>query len=495
VSGGVDPRTPVLVGVGLGQRPPDGSGDVTPLELMVEAARAAAADAGVPGLLRRVDTVAVTVGNWDLPDPGRELAARIGADPSTTIRADVGVLQQTPVSEALARVRSGAADVVLVAGGEAMASNRAAARAGAEPRVDVASDPAWLPDEHWQHDGSTSGELVAEAEIDAGFWAPVEHYACIELARSSALGWTREEHLDDVGRLWSAFDRIAATNPHADFAGGRSAEFLTTPSAENRPMASPYTRWLVSQWSVDQAAALVVCSAGTAAALGVPRDRWLFCRVALQSSGAVPVSQRVALDRWPAMAVLGRAAEQHLGHPLADVEHVECYSCFPVAVRVQQRELGLDPAGVPTLTGGMTFAGGPFNNSTYQFTRPLADRLRADPGSSGLLTTVSGLLTKPGLVVWSARPGPPELVADLSDEARRATATVPSVASADGPATVATATATYEGLDPVRAFVVADLPGGSRWIGTTEDADLVAATVAGTVVGTPVRVDGTSCRA
>ena len=44
----------------------------------------------------------------------------------------------------------------------------------------------------------------------------------------------------------------------------------------------------------------------------------------------------------------------------------EVYSCFPAAVRVQQRELGLDPDGTPTLTGGMAFAGGPFNHFVLQ---------------------------------------------------------------------------------------------------------------------------------
>ncbi len=494
MTNGPDPSTPVLVGVGLGHRPPDGAAGATPLELMAEAAHAAVTDTGAPGILGRIDTVAVTVGNWELPDPGRELAHRIGAGEVRSIRADVGVLQQAPVSEALARVRTGRADVVLVAGGEAMASHLAAVRTGAEPPADVPVLPESVPDEHWQHDDSVSGELVAASEITAGFWAPVEQYACIETARAAQNGWTRRELLDDIGALWSDLDLVAATNPHADFAGPRSAEFLTTPSPLNRPLASPYTKWLVSQWSVDQAAALLVCSAGTAAELGISRDRWLFSRVALQSTGAVPVTRRARIDRWPAMGVLGRAAEQHLGRPLAEVEHVECYSCFPVAVRVQQLELGLDHGRVPTVTGGMTFAGGPFNNATYQSTVALAGLLRTDPAATGLLTTVSGLLTKPALMVWSATPGPHEVVADLAPEAAAATATVPSHADRHGRGTVVTATATYEGLDPVRAFVVADLPDGDRWIGGTEDLSLVAATVEGVVVGTEVVLEGGTCR-
>ncbi len=57
---------------------------------------------------------------------------------------------------------------------------------------------------------------------------------------------------------------------------------------------------------------------------------------------------------------------------------IEVYSCFPSAVRVQQRALGLDPARVPTVTGGMAFAGGPFNNFVLQATVAVAERLRGD---------------------------------------------------------------------------------------------------------------------
>ncbi|MBU6215172.1 MAG: acetyl-CoA acetyltransferase [Acidobacteria bacterium] len=489
----IDPRTPVLVGVGVAQRPPDGSAGVSPFELMTEAATVAGLDSGATDLLGRLDTVAVTVGNWEHPDPGRALAEQLGVRDVRSIRVDVGVPQQTPVSVALRRIRSGAADVVLVAGGEALASRRAAERAGREAPDGGWSTGSTVPDEHWRPGEDDSGELMCEAEIAAGLWAPVEQYACIEVARGADAGWDRDQHLADIGSLWSAFDAVAGTNPAADFAGARSALDLVIPSAENRPLAWPYTKWLVSQWTVDQAAALLLCSAEVARSLGVPPDRWVFPRVALESSHAVSLTRRSELHRWPAMGVLGRAAAAHLGTPLDGIEVVECYSCFPSAVRVQQAELGLDPRSVPTLTGGMTFAGGPFNNATYQSTAVMVGRLRAEPDALGLLTTVSGLLTKPGLVVWSATPGPPELVADLAAEAAAATGTTESVAEWDGTGVVVTATAVHEGLEAVRAAIVADLPDGRRWVGWSEDRSTVEAVVTATAVGRTVGISGGGC--
>ncbi len=73
---------------------------------------------------------------------------------------------------------------------------------------------------------------------------------------------------------------------------------------------------------------------------------------------------------------------------------------------MQARELGLaldDPRGL-TVTGGMTFAGGPLNNYVLQAMVALTDLLRADPSAIGLSTSVSGMLTKQGLGLWSATP-------------------------------------------------------------------------------------------
>jgi hypothetical protein len=78
----LDPRMPVLVGVGTA------SGDVEAAELMVRAARDAGVDSGAPVLLARVDRVVVPRGTWSYPDPGRLVAAAIGAPRAQTVLAD-----------------------------------------------------------------------------------------------------------------------------------------------------------------------------------------------------------------------------------------------------------------------------------------------------------------------------------------------------------------------------------------------------------------------
>lgn len=188
------------------------------------------------------------------------------------------------------------------------------------------------------------------------------------------------------------------------------------------------------------------------------------------------------------MAVLGRAAQRHIGRPLSTVDYVELYSCYPAAVRVQQAELGLAPAAPATITGGMTFAGGPFNNFVFQATAAMVSRLRADPGAMGLVTAVSGLLTKPGLAVWStAAPTAPVLLADLVDEATAETPVAPLDENPVGSGTIATYTVAGE-----RIAAIVDLDSGSRAVAALDDPGAAAEACRHDLIGTRVGVVGRS---
>jgi acetyl-CoA C-acetyltransferase len=340
---------------------------------------------------------------------------------------------------------------------------------------------------------------VAPIEIAAGIvWPPVQQYALIENALAHHEQQAAPAHRQDVAALWSRFNEVAQRNPLAAFPLPRSAIDIATPGPKNRPLAYPYNKWHASQWTVDQAAALLFCSADRAQAAGVPTDRWIFPHVALHVSEAVTLTARRDMHAWPAMRALGRAAAGRLGRPLAEVPIAEVYSCFPAAVRVQQRELGLDPDGTPTVTGGMSFAGGPFNNFVLNGTAAVAALLRDQPSKLGLITTVSGMLSKPGLAVWSASPpATGSLVADLagSPEVDTPSRPVAPPDSPGGPAVVASFTVTYDAADPLRparTAIVADLPDGTRTAATCDDAAIALSALSESLIGQTVHVESTT---
>jgi acetyl-CoA C-acetyltransferase len=480
----LDPRLPVLVGLGAA----DHAAPV--VDLMTDAVSAATTDAGAPGLLGHIDCIAVPQGTWSLTDPARTVARRVGSPEARTLLCEIGVSQQEVINHALALVASGRAATVVVAGSEA----RAWARDGG-----VETDEEDHPSDEVL---SRPPDFVAPVEVAAGIvWPPVQQYALIENALAAALHVPSERQRKDIAALWARFNAVAVDNPRAAFPQRRDAVDIATPDPHNRPLSYPYNRWHSSQWTVDQASALVICSAERAREAGVPPERWLFPHVALHSSEAITLTARRRLEEWPAMELLGRAAAHHLGRPLRDLRLAEVYSCFPAAVRVQQRALGLDPDGTPTITGGMAFAGGPFNHFVLQSLGVLGGRLRAEPGERGLLTTVSGMLSKPGLAVWSATPPPgpgKTLLADMAAEVIGATEVVPVVdvpPPAATPATVASFTVTYggdQGFDPVRTAIVADLPDGVRTTATCEDAGTARLAVTEGLIGRAVSVKDTT---
>src|SRR4029079_683250 len=124
----------------------------------------------------------------------------------------------------------------------------------------------------------------------------------------AAEGITVDAHRREIAELWSRFNEVARTNPEAAFPEPMSAEALLELGPDNRPLAFPYAKWHASQWTVDQAAALLLCSYSAAERFGIERDRWIFPLVSVESSSSLSLTKRRQLARWPAMRLLGEAA-------------------------------------------------------------------------------------------------------------------------------------------------------------------------------------------
>jgi acetyl-CoA C-acetyltransferase len=310
----------------------------------------------------------------------------------------------------------------------------------------------------------------------------------IENALRAAEGISLESHREAVAALWAGYAEVARRNPDAWVRDPPDAAAIADP-ARNPLQAFPYGKLHVSQWNVDQAAGLVFCSAATARALGVPRERWVFPLAVADANHMVPFTERRALHRCAGFAHAGRRALAAAGRALADVAHRELYSCFPVAVRLQIRELAVADDRPPTVTGGMAFAGGPLNHFTLQALAKMAQVLRADRGSAGLVTAVSGILTKQGISLWSSEPGPrPFAFADATPETARDTEQVELVEGAQGDATVATYTVLYEGGAPARTVLLCDLAGERRTLVVDPDRALAEQAAREELCGLPVRI-------
>ena len=260
------PRTPVLVGVGVvQQRAEDPREALEPLRLMGNALERAAEDAGSRRLLARADSIRIPRGFWDYSDPGRALAERFGAGAVRTSVAEIGVLQTTLLGAAARDIAEGRADVVLVAGAEARHRAQRAQRLGVEAPLTRLAPGA--PDEVLR----PHAEIISPLEVKVGLHTPVSQYAVIENALRFAEKQTLDAHRDAVAALQSRASAVAARNPDAWDRTPHSAEAIRGPSRGNRMLAFPYTKLHTSQWNVDQAAGLILCSLEAARAPRAPR--------------------------------------------------------------------------------------------------------------------------------------------------------------------------------------------------------------------------------
>jgi len=406
-------RTPVIVGAGQYTQKDVAPDDaLPPVGIATEAARAAIAAAGAKGdLVAALDTIAVTRTYSDsLPrrshdngragNPPRSLARDIGADPARAVYSEAGGdVPQRYVNEYAEMIARGEADAVLLAGGEAIATEKAARRAG------LTLD--WQDEVEGQLDDRGFGIMFVDPrELAHGIGFPVQTYPLFEQAIRGHRGHDVGEHLAAMGRLLSPFTAVAAENPYAYFPRRRSAAEIATPSAENPFIGFPYTLLMNARDGVDQGAALVLTSAKKADELGIPADNRVYLHGCADLREKLLVGDRVNYHSSPAIRLAGTEALAMAGIGIDDVRYFDLYSCFPSAVEAAAEALGIaedDERGL-TLTGGLPYFGGPGNDYTMHAIAEAWRRCRENPGEYALVNGNGGYLTKHSIGIYSARP-------------------------------------------------------------------------------------------
>jgi acetyl-CoA C-acetyltransferase len=486
-----DPRTPVIVGVGqLLRRPEDPAVAPEPVDMMREALERAAIDSGAPDLIHQADSVRVMqLLSWRYADPGALLAERLRASPRETVLTSTGGNSpQMVVNDTAAAIQRGELDVVLIAGAEAMFTRFRARR-----------EKAWLA---WTTQGDVAPTRILgeekpgtnDAEMSRAMALPTQIYPIFENAIRAASGATIDEHARSIAELWSRFSEVAAKNPYAWSAAAMSPDEIREVTPTNRMIGFPYTKVMNANLDTDQAAALVMCSAGAATAAGVPREKWVFPWSGADAHDHYWVSERADLHSSPAIRLNGRAALGLAGIGIDDVAHVDLYSCFPSAVQIGAAELGLAIDRQLTVTGGLGFAGGPGNDYSTHAIATMVDVLRRDPGAFGLVTSLGWYITKHAIGVYSSEPSPAGFRWDSPQSEIDALPRCDYVGEHTGDVVVESYTVMHErDGTPSLGIVACRLPDGRRTWGNIRDVDVLRSMTIEEPHGRPGRltVDGT----
>ena len=271
-----------------------------------------------------------------LVDGATRIAAGIGAPKARTVTYGVGIPQQTLISRAVEAVRTGAARTVVVAGAETKRRETwpvgpGSCRPSRSPRACPTNTSFPRRDRRSPGDRCRCGPPGPSVRIDR---------QCSPGRRRLDDRRTSRRCRPSLGSI----QRGGRRQPQGGVPDPANGREIRDPSTENRALAFPYSRGTTACGrsirlprcdQLDRAAD----ERGVDGAAGVPAGR----------ARIVVLPLALAPGRTAPMALDGgarRCGGGHLGRRLDTVEHVELYSCFPAAVRVQQQELGLDPDAV-----------------------------------------------------------------------------------------------------------------------------------------------------
>ena len=479
-----NPRTPVIVGVGQFLNRISALDDaIEPLEMMMRAVCRAEADTGTGGFLSQVQSVRVVRGMWSYENPAAVIAERIGAVGAQTVGTLVGGNQnQALMSQTASEILAGKFDLVLITGAENGNSSGKARRAG----VSLAQTPApGKPDLVF---GADQRPEHHEYEVAKGIRRAIQVYPMYDNALRYERGESLQAHIERVSGLWSRFNDVAQDNPNAWVRDNMTAEDIRTPSPRNRQISFPYTKFMNANLSVDMAAALIVCTLEMAKRLGIPESKYVYPHSGVEGYDHFSASVRDNFHTSPGVRITGMRAMALAGIDVDDLDFVDLYSCFPSAVQVAAAELGLGEERPLTVTGGLTFGGGPLNNYVMHSIARTVELLREKPDGYALVTANGGNLYKHAHGIYAGRP--PEGVFQ-TDDVKAEIAALPSrecLAAYDGDATIESYTVMYEGDEPRIGHVSCLTPRGSRTWVNTEDAELVGAMVSEEFCGRSARL-------
>ncbi|SBS76826.1 Acetyl-CoA acetyltransferase [uncultured Mycobacterium sp.] len=496
----VDPRTPVIVGVGqFTERidDPDYRG-MSAVELATEAVRAALADTGADvAAVAKAIQVFAGLRQFEICTPYataplgcsdnyiRSVARRVGADPKRAVLESIGGNgPQKLVTEFAGAIAAGEIEVALILGSENGSTLKTFA--GKDDKPDHSETVGGQLEDR----GYGFEQYMSEYTANHGLTGAPVQYGLLDNARRKRLGLSVDEYRLQMAELFAPFSKVAAKNPFSSSPVERSVEELATVTADNRMICDPYPRLMVARDTVNQGAAALIMSVDAARKLGVAEEKWVYLH------GHADQREQDLLDREDVSVSYSskQAVAEALrgtGIGIDDVATFDLYSCFPFPVFTVCDDFGLaadDPRGL-TLTGGLPYFGGPGNSYSLHGIAETVAAMRDKPGAFGLVGANGGVMSKYSVGVYSTTPT--EWVPDRSAALQADIAALPKVAvtrNASGAGVIETYSVRYDWPERTGVIIGRLDADNSRFMAISTDDDLVALMTDGDPLGAAITV-------
>jgi acetyl-CoA C-acetyltransferase len=393
---------PVIVGAAQITQKKDIDVPLDPLNLIAKTSNNAIQMSGVNDLRNNIDTLYMsTISSWIYDDPPTKLSNLLEISPTQKYSAPIsGNVPQLLVNKAAKAISLGEIKAALIVGGEANYS-RYRAKKG---RITL----TWPKPPPKAVNKARKAIIFYLSQLENRYRLtnPTYIYALIETALRAASGKSLEEHLDYIGKHYERFSKIASENPYAWDRKSYTADEITIPNPENRKVCHPYTKHMVANLYVDQAASLVIISEELANEIGINRKFWVYPRGGVDLKNVFYLSQRPKLYDSPAIREGSRLVLNQAGLKLEDIDAFDLYNCFPCMIEIAKKEIGIaeDDSRDLTITGGLSFFGGPFSSYSLHAIVTAVDLIKKNPSMKIMVLANGGYNTAQSIGIYGKEP-------------------------------------------------------------------------------------------
>jgi len=402
----------VVIGVSAIQQKGDFENLDEALFLMDQAVKEALSDSGNKLVKDHIDEIRIPKGFWRYRDPGKWIAKNNDfKNIPTTYVTKIGVLQQNLINEACLKIENGEINASIILGGEARYKQL---RSVIEKKEYFETKLDENPDFYIK----AKEDLYGDEELEELGAMAVGYYATMETALRKNDDENIEEHQNNIASMYEEFSKVASNNEDAWLDHPYSKKEILETSKKNKMLAYPYNKLHCTSWNVNQSAALVICSEELADKLEIDNKKRVYPISSSENNHMVAIQQRPKLYESLGMIYAAKSINKMMEELDIILDAYDLYSCFPAAVKMFSKSLELGSEIPKTITGSMPYAGGPLNSFVIHSTVKMIQKIRALEARHGLVTGVSGMMTKQSFCIWGKEYQEQFIFDDVTDRAK-----------------------------------------------------------------------------
>ena len=402
----------VVIGVSAIQQKGDFENLDEALFLMDQAVKEALSDSGNKSIKDHIDEIRIPKGFWRYRDPGKWIAKNNDFKTiPTTYVTKIGVLQQNLINEACLKIENGEINASIILGGEARYKQL---RSVIEKKEYFETKLDENPDFYIK----AKEDLYGDEELEELGAMAVGYYATMETALRKNDNENIEEHQNNIASMYEEFSKVASNNEDAWLDHPYSKKEILETSKKNKMLAYPYNKLHCTSWNVNQSAALIICSEELANNLEIDNKKRVYPISSSENNHMIAIQQRPKLYESLGMIYAAKSINRMMEQLDIRLDAYDLYSCFPAAVKMFSKSLELGSELPKTITGSMPYAGGPLNSFVIHSTVKMIQKIRALEARHGLVTGVSGMMTKQSFCIWGKEYQEQFIFDDVTDRAK-----------------------------------------------------------------------------